>query len=286
MKKYLLSTTIIVIIALGFYLYTLSTYTYITAKFNELRPFNEHLPVYYKGIVIGNALEKKHSKDFNHTLMRIAIKKKNILLPENTTVLLKKEKRNNKERDFLELIYPNKPSNVMLSNGSVIKGIATVDIDTFISNQHPDDLEAIKHNLIQSTENLEIALSNLSDLFVLLQDIVKDNESSLKQASQNIANTTKNLEQLTSKFDNSINENTLNQTFKNIDTSIQNVQTITQGLNTTTDSLNIAMPRIDATLYEAHGLISNANAISCGIRKTLAKKFGGLRLLFGKTINE
>lgn len=286
MNRYVLSTIILLLIASGFYIYTLSTYTYITAKFKELRPFNEHLPVYYKGIVIGNALEKKHSDDFNHTLMRIVIKKKNILLPENTTILLKKEKRNDKERDFLELIYPKEPSNIMLSNGSTIEGIATVDIDTFMSNQHPDDLETIKHNLIQSTENLEIALSNLSDLFVLLQDVVKDNEQSLKSASSNISNTTKHLEQITSKFDNAIKQESLEETMQNINSSINNIYDVTQDLNTTTDSINIAMPRVDATLYETHGLISNANAISCGIRKTLAKRFGGIRLLFGRTINE
>lgn len=286
MKKYLFGIVIAIVVALGFYIYTLSTYTYITAEFKELRPFHNALPIYYKGIVIGKAKGKMHSEDFQHTLINLELHKKHIMLPENTTVLLKKEKRDDKERDFLELIYPKEPSEVMLSNGSKIKGIATVDVDTFMSNQHPDDLEQIKQNLVDSTENLEAALSGLSELFVLLQDVVKDNEANLSTASKNLANTTGNLNQITSKFDKSIEQDKLDKTMNNINTSLQNLQTVMSGLNTTTDSLNIAMPRVDATLYEVHGLASNANAISCGVRQTLAKRFGGLRLLFGKTIDE
>ena len=174
----------------------------------------------------------------------------------------------------------------MLSKGSKIKGVATVDVDTFMSNQHPDDLEQIKQNLTNSTENLEAALAGLSELFVLLQDVVKENEVSLTKASKNLADTTVNLNQITKKFDNSVNQQNLDKTMEGVSSSIQNLQVITGGLGTTTDSLNIVMPRVDATLYEVHGLASNANAISCGIRQTLAKRFGGLRLLFGKTIDE
>lgn len=286
MRKVLYIITIFVIFALIYYIYTLTTYTYITAKFGELRPLHEHLHVYYKGIIIGEATEKIHSKDFQHTLMKITLKKKNILLPENIVVLLKKEKRNDKEHDFLELIYPQNPSSTMISNGSTIKGIATVDIDTFMSNQHPDDLEKIKQNLTQSTENLEAALAGLSELFILLQDVVKDNEKNLKTSSKNLANTTQNLDNITEKINSTIKEDSLNKTMQNLDSAIQNLHTITSSLNTTTDSFNIAMPRVDATLYEVHEIASNANAISCGIRQTLSKRFGGLRLLFGQTIQK
>ena len=71
-----------------------------------------------------------------------------------------------------------------------------------------------------------------------------------------------------------------------LNNSLQNLQAIMGGLDKTTDSLNATMPRIDTTLSDVQGLASNANVISCGIRQTLAKRFGGLRLLFGKTINE
>jgi len=286
MKKYFFFIVIAIVIALGFYLYTLHTYTYITAEFKELRPFHNALSIYYKGIVVGKAKEKFHSEDFQHTLINLELHKRNIMLPENTIVLLKKEKRNNKERDFLELVYPKEPSDIMLSNGSKIKGITTIDVDTFMANQHQDDLEQIKQNLLGSTESLEAALSGLSELFVLLQDVVKDNENNLVTASKNLSDTAGNLKQITSKFDKSIHQEKLDNTMDGISSSIQNLETVTGGLGATTESLNIAMPRVDATLYEVQALASNANAISCGIRQTLAKRFGGLRLLFGKTINE
>ena len=114
---------ILIILALiGTYIYRKTNYMYITARFSELRPMEENIPVYYKGIVIGRAKERRHSTTSRHTLIGMILKPKKLMLPINTTVLLKKEKKNHKEKDFLELIYPQEPSSAMLSNGAVIDG--------------------------------------------------------------------------------------------------------------------------------------------------------------------
>ena len=260
--------------------------------------------MYYKGIVVGKALDRNHTDDYKYTLVNVVLYPKNLMLPDNTKVLLKKEKRNNeKEHDFLELIYPKEPSDKMIADGTELKGKATVDVDSFMANQDPDDLQQIKENLASASENLDDATGQLTELLVLIQDVIKENQVSIKSLSKNLAGcllytsdaadesknlagTTGNLNQITSKFDRSIKQKSLDNTMTSIDESVKNVQTLTSSLNGTTQSINTAMPRIDTTLYETQSLVSNANAITCGIRQTLSKRFGGLRILFGKTVKE
>ncbi len=286
MKKLFYIFALIILAGLGFYIYKLTTYTYVTAKFKELRPIHEKLPVYYKGLVVGKAREQRHSDDFNHTLIRLVLYPKNLLLPENTTVMLKKEKHHDKERDFLELVYPKAPSNVMISNGSELEGKATVDIDTFMSNQNPDDLESIRHNLAQSTENLNAALEGLSMVFESVNDILKENQKNLYTTTGNLSKATQNLDNMTTKFNKSIQQKSLENAVSNLEASTKNLENLSANLTGTTTGVNEVLPHVDATMCQVQGLATNANAISCGVRKTLRKRFGGLRLLFGKVIDE
>ena len=269
MKKYIFIILILISAGLIFYIYKLSTYTYINAKFPELRPMEENIPIYYKGIIIGRAKERKHSSDLHHTIIRLLLYPKNLLLPENTTVLLKKEKKNKKERDFLELIYPKNPSKVMLTNNSTITGEATVDIDTFMANQKVDELEEIKENLAQSARNLNFALEQLGYVFENVNEILKQNQNNLYQ-------TTGNIRKISKSIDDSIDEKKINDTLNVVNSSIQNIEDLTNSLNSDTPK----------TLDNIEGITSNVNAITCGVRKTLRKKFGTLRLIFGQVIDE
>lgn len=279
MKKLFYIFALIILAGLGFYIYKLTTYTYVTAKFKELRPIHEKLPVYYKGLVVGKAREQRHSEDYNHTLIHLVLYPKNLLLPDNTTVMLKKEKHHDKERDFLELVYPKEPSSTMIADGAVLEGKATVDVDTFMANQNPDDLEAIKQNLAQSSENLNFALEGLTMVFESVNEILKENQKNLYTTTGNLSKATRNLDNVTQKIDKSVQQ-------KRLDNTISNLETLSANLNGTTTSVNGVIPHIDATMCQVQGLATNANAISCGVRKTLRKRFGGLRLLFGKVIDE
>ena len=279
MKKLFYIFALITLAGLGFYIYKLTTYTYVTAKFKELRPIHEKLPVYYKGLVVGKAREQRHSEDYNHTLIHLVLYPKNLLLPDNTTVILKKEKHHDKERDFLELVYPKEPSSTMIADGAVLEGKATVDVDTFMANQNPDDLDAIKQNLAQSSENLNVALEGLAMVFESVNEILKENQKNLYTTTGNLSKATRNLDNVTQKIDKSVQQ-------KRLDNTISNLETLSANLNGTTTSVNGVIPHVDATMCQVQGLATNANAISCGVRKTLRKRFGGLRLLFGKVIDE
>lgn len=270
MKRYLHFIILFVFLIFGFLIHQLYTFTYITAEFDELRPMKNFLPVYYKGLIVGRAKEARHSDNYRHTLVRIVLYPKNLLLPSNTTVELRKEKKNGKYKDFLELIYPSEPTLVMLSNHSKIKGIATVDTETFMANRRPEDLEEMKENLVESTQNLSYALQSLGEVFDNVNMILKENQ-------KNIYNSSKNLENMTVKIDRALDE-------EKIERTLDNIEQTTQNITNTTDSINQSYPKIDNSLQSLQDTMCNVNAISCGIRRTLSERMGLAKLFFGRAV--
>ena len=117
-----------IIIFLGVYIYQILNYTYITVQFDNLRPFREKLEVFYNGFEIGHTIKVMPDKDYKTTLVKIALHPQDLKLPYNITIKLKREKHHDKKIDFLELIYPEKPSKYLLKNGDIVTGKATVDI--------------------------------------------------------------------------------------------------------------------------------------------------------------
>lgn len=286
MKKYIIISIILILVLIGIIIYKHVMYTHITVQFKELRPMEENIPVYYKGIVIGKAKERKHTDDYQHTLIKVVLYPKNLHLPVNTEVELRQILKNKKTSDYLELIYPETPSEKLISDGSYLKGYTTVDMEAYAKNVRPEDLEGIKENLSGAAENLNTALCGLSELFVLLQDVVRENQVNLKGSTANIKNATSNINQATLKINNSIREEQLNSAMTNIENSIGNIEKITKDINNTSTGINQSMPRITSSIKDAQNTLANVNAISCGVRQTLRKHFGGLRLMFGKTIQE
>ncbi|MBQ8635361.1 hypothetical protein IJ425_04320 [bacterium] len=270
MKNYFYLFIVLIFLFLIFLAYNFFHFIYITAVFKELRPIHSKLPVYYKGILVGKAKELRHGDDFNHTLMRIMLFGRKLQLPSNTVVMLKKEKRNNVDIDFLELIYPSEPTKTYLGNHSKIEGLVARDVKEFLSNQHPDDLESIKQDLVESAQNLNYALSALGQIFDVATEILKENQS-------NIYKTTRNVENMTVKIDNAIKQKQLENTLSNLEDSVGNVSKITY-------SIDSSIPKVDNSLKELQQTACNINSITCGIRKTMSKNFSFLRLFFGKVI--
>ena len=83
---------------------------------------------------------------------------------------------------------------------------------------------------------------------------------------------------MTIKINKAIKQEQLENTLSNIETSTTNVIK-------SLDSLNDTMPNIDNSLNQTKEMMCNLNAITCGIRKTLSKNFGLMRLFFGRVIN-
>lgn len=278
MKKLLL----ILIIIFTFFALNYFSQRHITAVFSDIRPFDNNITVFYKGISVGKVKRSSLSKDFQKTNLEISLHNKKLQLPLNTKAILKKRVKNDKEIDYIELIYPQIPSERFIGNHSHIHGYSTVDAKEYLKNQNPEDLDKIKTNLMTASENLYITLDAIGGMFVLIQDILQENRSNIKSSSTNFKETTKNINNLTKKIDNIIVEEQWNNTFNNIENSSSGLNLFTKNINST---ITNADKTLTNTLENTNQITKNLNSITCGIRKTLCKKLGGLRLFFGKVID-
>lgn len=274
---------IFIIIVLFIFVANFFSNRHIVAVFKDIRPFDKNISVYYKGILVGRASDRKHSKDFQRTNVHITLYNKKLKLPLNTTAVLKKRIKNDKEIDYIELIYPQIPSERYITEFSYIHGITTVDVKEYLKNQNPEDLEKIKSHLLSASENLNSSLDAIAGMFMLIQDILQENRENLRGSSLNLKESAKNINKLTKKIDNVMVEEQWNNTFDHIEHSTNGFENFTNNLKNSSAEFNNTIP---VTLENTKEITSNINSITCGIRQTLSKKFGGLRLFFGKVINE
>lgn len=107
-------------------------------------------------------------------------------------------------------------------------------------------------NLEQTTQNMK-AMSN------------KINDGITKQ---NIQNSTKNIEQMTSNFAN----------------SSKDFISITGNFNKTSSDFSVLVPKLSTLIDVVQMSICNVNDIILGLKKTLQQKWGGARIIFGKPI--
>lgn len=268
------------------HIYTYLTSMHVIVEFKELRPFQHNIKVYYKGIEIGKVYSQRHSNDFTHTEVKLLLFSKKLKIPDNTKVILKKEVRYKFERDFIELIYPETPSSTFIHNGTRLKGNVAIDINELLKNQNPEDIEAIRHNLVLSSENLNTSLEALGQLFIILQDFVSSNKQNVVNTTLNLEKSSNNMTQISSKINNAIQTQQLQNTFDNIEKSSNGLNNISDNFVKTTNDINTYIPMFDTTIQNLNEILTNTNAISCGIRQTLRKPFGGIRLFFGKSIDE
>ena len=279
MKKYFI---IIIFIILLFTIINYFLHRHFIAVFDDIRPFDGQINVYYKGILVGKATDKVHSDDYLRTNVKIILRNKKLKLPLNTKAILKKRIKDDKEIDYIELVYPEIPSKKYIKENSHIHGYTTIDIKEYLKNQTPEDLDKIKTNLMTASENLYTTLDAIANMFILIQDILQENRSNLKGSSTNLKSTTENIKNLTKKIDNIIIEEQWNNTFNNIEKSTGGLHNFTNNINNTILDFDKTLPN---TMQNTNQITENLSSITCGIRQTLSKKFGGLRLLFGKVID-
>ena len=273
-------------------IYRFHTYTYLTVVFNDARPVRNKIPVYYKGYRIGKVEKIKPSDDFKSTMVTIVLYPKNLRLPTNTTALLTREKRERREIDFINLIYPEEPSELPLRSGDRINGFTTVDIESYFSSKAlSGDLDKITNNINELLESLDATSKALTVLMNALTDTVNENRPSIKIMTGNLARMSDSLRLFAFKLNSSINQQQLQNTFTNFDKTssnavitTDNLDGITKNINIFTNDLNKNSPDIAKTISNAQVITCNIAQITSGLRTTLSQNFGGLRLIFGKPV--
>lgn len=278
---------LLILLFIGFAYYNYRTSTYITAEFNNLRPFHNRAPIYYNGYKIGNIVKVKPNEDYLTTIVTMKLYRNKLKLPINVSATLRKEKNIfDKKFDYIDLIYPDKPSEFFLKNGDRISGKTTIELESYLANQDQESLDEIKEDMAETVKNLNITVQALGDLFVTLNSMAEEVRPNFVKASVNINETTANLVK-TSKDANLLTDN-INESLsqERLEATAKNVQVISKNVKVMTNELNKTIPKIGCTLDEVNRVLCNLEEMTSGVNCTMKKSFGGFRILFGSPISK
>ncbi len=287
-----------ILIGLGGFVFIIHSFNnlHVTAVFEELEPFKKNLNVYYKGFKLGHSVRVYPSKDFTNTHVDLILNAKNLKLPDNTIAKI----RTKNKRDYIELVYPDAPSITYMKNHSIIVGKKGLDISSYISDQADSGgLDDIKDNLSDTVASAGETMDALTDLFKTANDILIDLRPALKESGNNLAVTTQNFAEFSSKLNRSAKPQKLDNTFDNIELTMINLERTTRNfeqasLNTanitrTADSrtvtlMNCLLQNASTVVCNVNVVVKNVNDIVNGLKTTLSKKFGAMRVAFGKPL--
>lgn len=275
------------LLGIGFTYYTYRTNTYVTAEFKNLRPFHDKAPIYYNGFKIGKVIKVRPNKDYTSTIVTMELHPQDLRLPVNMAAHLKKEKnRDDKKYDYIDLIYPEKPSGYFLKTGDRISGKTTVELETYLANQDPESLDAIKADFAETVKNLNVTIQTLGDLFTTLNSMAEDVKpnvikasSDLSESSSNLVKISQNADLFTNNINSSLDKDRLNATAKNVQATSKNIKVLTNEVNKT-------IPQIGCTVTQMNRVLCNIEEMTAGLNCTMKKPFGGFRLFFGKPISK
>lgn len=248
--------------------------THIKAEFVELTPFSKKMPVYFKGFKIGKVTKIEPKDDFTSSYMYITFFPKKLNLPENILIQLRSYKKN---LTYAEVILPETPSVKKLKTGSIVQGKTNSNLNSIIEKQLENgSFDAIFLNIGEITTHASGAMKELNDLLRDLRVIFKNNESYISVSTRNISQATSHLSKTSVNISSSIDQKTLDKTMKNLEVVTGNLKNITKNVDCATRNLS-------ETMENVNGISENVNGITNSINCTLKSRFGGLRLIFGKT---
>lgn len=285
LKKFLIVAVVFFILVTCFYRY--KTSTYVTAEFKNLRPFHDKAPIYYNGFKIGKVVKVRPNKDYSATVVTMRLHPLDLKLPVNISVNLKKERNKKNEKfDYIDIIMPKEPSSNYLKNGDRITGKSSVELESYLANQDPESLDAIKEDFAETIKNLNITIQTLGDLFETLNSTVVDvkpnivkSSFELERSAQSLTGVMGHVNSFTENVNKSLNEQRLNYTTENVEKLSENLTDMTAGLNK-------SIPQVQCAILETNRILCNVDEMTTGINKTLKKPFGGFRMLFGRPISK
>lgn len=255
----------------------------IIAEFVELGPLYKRMPVYFRGYKIGNTSKIRPSKDYKTTLVTIVFYPDDLKLPEN---IYAKVKKLTNGVDYISLEYPEKPSLQKLKTGSVIHGSTSLDIQSFMNAQaEGGTLGSITSNIDSTLAEFTKVGKDTQKLIQTLTATVNENRNSIKNSVNNFNIATKNLSQMSENLNKAISLEKMENSTSNLEDITNNINKMTQNLEQATENLDLTMNRVDSILCEIDGTAKNLNAVTLGIRKTLNKNMGALKLFLGKPVS-
>lgn len=281
---------ILVLIVIANYL----NHTYIKAEFNKMDPIPSKMGVYYKGYKLGSTSRLRISKDFKKTYLYITLNQRGLHLPKNIRVKIKKY---DNETKYVDIIYPKRPMIRYIRTGDTIKGDTGFIFSGIsdINQAHIDDLSEKGGDLLSSAKK---TTDSLTEMFDLVTDILGENRgnilnstTSLKNGMKNLEQTTQNMKAMSNKINDGITKQNIQNSTKNIEQMTSNFAnsskdfiSITGNFNKTSSDFSVLVPKLSTLIDVVQMSICNVNDIILGLKKTLQQKWGGARIIFGKPI--
>ena len=276
-KILLISLSLCAFIVAILFMYHLLSRTIIYAQFDKLRPFHEKAPVYFRGYKIGKVIKIQPTDNYQNTLVAMVLYPKDLQLPVNTVAQLKVHKTRWMHRDYIDLIYPSEAENQTLKRGAKIQGKSSIDIHSYLSSISHESFEKMEENAAGILENLNDTTGMLYSVFALINGILTESDSDIKNVFNNLSQTTKDTKEMIKKIDNSISEVQLKNSLNNLYETTTHTKNAVYNIMTSSSQL-------DKTIYNTNCLLNNINEIACGVKNTMRKRFSGIRLFFGKVI--
>ena len=274
MKNILIVLGIILLILIGAYINYRMHYIKVKAEFEQLEPFPDSLPVYYRGFKLGRSTKVYPSKDFTKTYVELVLNINELALPENSAIKIKT--KNKKD-----------PSVEYLKNGSTMKGEVCYNLSSYLSAQAENGgFDDLQDNLNTTISAAGDTLEALTTLLNTGNEILVDAKPDINKSVKNLTVATENLADLTKKMNTSAKSEYLDNTFKNVNDTTENIEKITAHSASITEKIDKqTVNLVDCLIKNINNVVLNINEIVCGLKSTLSKKFGGMRLIFGKPIN-
>lgn len=286
--------TIKVLIALLIFLATIWLYIYnstdyLIIRFDELGALAQNMPAYYNGFRIGKIVRIEPDKDFKHTLVRVNLIRKNLNLPQNTTVQV----GNFPDGElYLQFMYPESPSLKIIKRGDILEGIAPYSLEQFMLGQSISGVsDIVSLHVIRALKATEIANQEMKVFFQNTSKIVQENREGISTSVNNTAAMTKslaqmaeNLNQASKKINDALDEKTLKDATSNVRDTTSNMKNLTNNISQSTKDIDKTMKKLDAAITHANAAAENLNFITSGLNETLSKKFAGMRIIFGKPV--
>ena len=279
-KKYIF-IGLLIVVALHYVFYLLGTIK-ITARFKELEPFRRNIPVYYKGFRLGSTTKVHPGEDYRTTLIDMRIKSKNLQLPANTEIVIRRKDK----KDYIELVYPNSPYIQTLKYGDVVDGHLGVNFENFIEEQARNgSLDEIKGNVNATIVSAGETFDALTQMIQVMTDILKDAQPMIQDSIVNVNVASKNIADSSLEIKRAMEKGYLDKSLYNLQETSNNLVLTTKNTSGFTANLSTeGNVLFNCLLKNLNIVVRNVNEIIVGLGNTLKKRFGGLRLVFGKTL--
>lgn len=280
MKRKLILILIFVSICYVFFYYK-TNFVHAQIEFEKLRPIPQKINVYYNGFKVGRTSKMLPCDTSPNTCVHVTFNEKSAFLPCNSEAQMKQKRINDKlYEDYIEIIYPKNPSYIGISNKTKLKGTLSGGFHNYLNEEVSySEMEDIKESLKNSVEHLETLLQATINVMDSLNVMINNSEKELTSAAKNLNYSSKKLKSITNKADGSFNQEEVKSIIKNIEGTTKNLDETTGDIKNMTNRLNYS-----GTAANLTSIAKSSDEIVQGVNCALRKPFGGLRILFGKTI--